>query len=383
MKKILFVSLNDHVAWGGSEVLWSEAAKSLANTCSIAVLVKKWKNTPQPIVTLQNCGVEVFYKPTIKIKGFKQVFIEKIKHKLGFKKEEPINELEAVKNIEQFDLVIISVGNHVDPKIVEYTGFLNKINKPYVINVQLATDLRHIEDPSILKLKIAYEKAKGVCYLSQENFNSIEMLFGVKLLNTIKIDNPFNYGQNYVKPNATPQVFNVACVAALTSFHKGQDILITVLSQEKWKNRNIFLNLYGNGINENQLKSLIKRYKLENKVCLEGHEPDKNKIWIENVACIMPSRMEGQSLAMLEALSFGRVVISTKVGDAERLIKDNITGFLAQGATVELLDEALERAWGKRNEWAEIGALARMHLYTVVQKDPVIEFAEKLEKLVK
>ena len=80
------------------------------------------------------------------------------------------------------------------------------------------------------------------------------------------------------------------------------------------------------------------------KPCLHrGFETDKVKIWKKNVACIMPSRMEGQSLAMLEAMSFGRMIIATAVGDAPRLIKDGETGFLIDAPTFALLIPCLKK----------------------------------------
>ena len=91
--------------------------------------------------------------------------------------------------------------------------------------------------------------------------------------------------------------------------------------------------------------------------------------------------MEGQSLAMLEAMSHGRLVISTVVGDAERLIEQNKTGFLIEAPTTELIDLALENAWKKRNDWVEMGKLSRDHLYKTITKDPVLEFSDKIEKL--
>ncbi|WNH09625.1 glycosyltransferase [Thalassobellus suaedae] len=98
---------------------------------------------------------------------------------------------------------------------------------------------------------------------------------------------------------------------------------------------------------------------------------------------VIPSRMEGQSLAMLEAMAYGRMVISTKVGDAERLVKHNETGFLIDAPTVALIDLALEKAWKERTNWVEMGKLSRKHLFEMIQKDPVIDFSNKLEELIK
>lgn len=381
MKKILFTSLNDHVPWGGSEVLWTEVAKKLSGKYQVVALVKKWSDPPKPIQNLEVCGVKIFYKPIVESLTFKQQFVEKIKRKFGFKKKKQLNDLEVVYGINSFELVIISFGDHADSKLKEYTEYLRGIKVPYVIIVQLATDLRYLEDIKILHLKEAYVHAKAVCYLSKENLETIELQFGVFLTNTLKIDNPFFYKQIYIAP-VEQRVYHVACVAALTTFHKGQELLVKALAQDKWRLRNICFNFYGIGINEIQLKNLIALYNLDNIVKLKGYESDNNKIWETNIACIMPSRMEGQSLAMLEAMSFGRMIISTKVGDAERLIRQNETGFLIDAPTLSFIDITLEKAWENRTNWIEMGKLSRKHLYGTIKKDPVIDFAEKLQSLI-
>ena len=62
---------------------------------------------------------------------------------------------------------------------------------------------------------------------------------------------------------------------------------------------------------------------------------------------------------------------------------DNVSGFIAEGATVKLLDEALERAWEKRDQWQQIGQLARQHIRERYPEDPVGEYADQILALVK
>ncbi|MDC0408584.1 glycosyltransferase [Flavobacteriaceae bacterium] len=141
------------------------------------------------------------------------------------------------------------------------------------------------------------------------------------------------------------------------------------------------LNLYGNGINKNQLERLIRKYELQDHVILHGFVPDKASIWMTNMCCIMPSRMEGQSLAMLEAMSCRRMVNSTPVGDARRLILDNETGFLIASPSLDHIDEALERAWAQKDKWIAYGKNARTHLFNTITSDPVEYFANKIKDL--
>ena len=65
------------------------------------------------------------------------------------------------------------------------------------------------------------------------------------------------------------------------------------------------------------------------------------------------------------------------------LIDDNDTGFIAEGATINLVDDALERAWQKRDQWEEMGKIAGQHIRERYPEDPVQEFADRIKALVK
>jgi len=374
MSKLLFITLNDHVPWGGSEELWSRTALTLVKDNYVTIVKKQWEKEQDCITEIIKLGGKLIYKPKPK----KTVFY-KLKSKLTnvtFNK----NDLNFVTDISTYDLAILSAGNHVNHKIVEYTSFLKQHGVEYVIAVQLATSLRNLHDNQIEKLKTAYNNAIGIGCLSSKNQDVLETQLGLSLDNVFRINNPFNYKQTYLYPKVN-EVFHVACVAAYTMFHKGQEMLLKVLSQDKWKERNICFNLYGKGVNENHFKSLIKLYGLEHLVKLKGHIGNKEEIWSVNHACILPSRMEGQSLAMLEAMSFGRMVISTAVGGADELIEHGKTGFLAKAPTIALLDDALEQAWEKRDCWLDMGKASRDKLFEVITEDPVEKFKKEIKKI--
>jgi glycosyltransferase involved in cell wall biosynthesis len=367
------------VPWGGSEELWSKVALNLKEKVDVSVLYKKWKQEPEQIKQLKKEGVTVIYKNSNTTKKGNSL-ISKFK-KIINTSQSSKRHLETLNQIQYFNLVVISLGNHVDTNILPYTNYLIRQQIPYIIIVQLATDLRYLSDVVIDQLIVAYKQAKIVFFVSKENAQKTELQFGTLLDNKALINNPFFYEQKYTPVEI--KEFNLACVAALNCFHKGQDLLVHVLNQEKWKKRNLVLNLYGNGVNKNQLERLIKLYNLEEKVKIRGFKENKAEIWKENIACVMPSRMEGQSLAMLEAMSHGRMIISTNVGDAKRLIINNKTGFIIDSPAIEFIDEALENAWNKRTNWEEMGLLSREHLYKTITIDPVVELSEKLIYLMK
>jgi hypothetical protein len=64
------------------------------------------------------------------------------------------------------------------------------------------------------------------------------------------------------------------------------------------------------------------------------------------------------------------------------LVRDGINGFLAKAATVDLLDEAMNRAWENRGRLKEIGAVAAKDVRNWVSADPAEDFVRELESLV-
>ncbi|MFT4800728.1 glycosyltransferase family 4 protein [Patiriisocius sp. Uisw_047] len=377
MKKVLFVSLNDHVSWGGSEVLWSKTAQRLTTKFKVSALLKKWTDIPIAVQEIEKAGVTIIYKEApIEVEiGI----VARIKRRLL----PPINNVLSndfvnIEDISSFSLVLISTGSNTDPKLVTYTTYLKSKNVKYVIIVQLATDLNYVHDNLLKQLKDSYEGAVSICFLSPDNKSKTEMMLGAELNNITFINNPFNYKQKYSLPTEG-STYNLSCVAAFTSFHKGQDLLLKALSNNKWKERNLIVNLYGLGTNLEQIKRLIEVYKLDDIVKIKGYEANKISIWEENIGCIMPSRMEGQSLAMLEAMSFGRMIISTDVGDAFRLIKHTETGYLIDFPSIKAIDRTLEEAWQNKKNWVSMGEKSYDHLHQVIKTDPVLDFSNKIK----
>jgi glycosyltransferase involved in cell wall biosynthesis len=165
-------------------------------------------------------------------------------------------------------------------------------------------------------------------------------------------------------------------VASYTPSHKGQDVLFEVLADNKWKSRNLSITLCGKGLYEDYLKDLANFYALSN-VTFGGQQP-VDKIWEDHHALLLPSRKEGMSLALIEAMMMGRFGISTDVGGAREIIEDNVNGFIAKGPTAELLDEAMERAWARRNDWQNISEKAFHSIRQQIPINPSGYLADKI-----
>ena len=77
------------------------------------------------------------------------------------------------------------------------------------------------------------------------------------------------------------------------------------------------------------------------------------------------------------------MAVVTNVGGASEILENNISGFVADDVSVTSINDALERAWDKRQEWESMGEKA-YHIYlNRIPNDPVAFFSNKLEHIYK
>ena len=168
----------------------------------------------------------------------------------------------------------------------------------------------------------------------------------------------------------------VACLGRLYPPEKGQDLLIRVLARDKWRTRALSLTFCGEGPQREGLERMASLHGVTN-VRFAGFTADVATVWNDHHALLLGSRCEGLPLVVVEAMLSGRVPIVTAVAGAE-VIDDGIHGFLASASTEDAIDDALERAWQRREEWRAIGAAASAHIRTLVPPDPPAVFAQTL-----
>jgi glycosyltransferase involved in cell wall biosynthesis len=114
----------------------------------------------------------------------------------------------------------------------------------------------------------------------------------------------------------------------------------------------------------------------------EGFVTEIEKVWSLNHVLVMPSRIEGLPLALVEAMLCGRPAVVTDVAGAE-VIEDGVSGFLAEAASVGCVGDALERFWTRKEEARNIGAAAVARIRHLVPRDPVRVFSDKIRELVR
>ncbi|NBO65763.1 MAG: glycosyltransferase, partial [Acidobacteria bacterium] len=172
------------------------------------------------------------------------------------------------------------------------------------------------------------------------------------------IHNPFSVEEstnNRSKPEST---IRLAFVARLECEIKCQDLLIQALSHESFHDKDLVLDIFGEGPDQEYLSSLIRFHGLDDKVRLKGHHPRPSEIWDDHDILVLTSRGEGTPLTLFEAMRAGRTAIVTNVGDSAMWMSGG-RGYISPAPTVESIRDTLHRALSERETWTDRGEKCR------------------------
>ena len=350
--RLAFITTNPGATeGGGSEILWIETALKLSQRLdmNIAVTIHDHSLLQPQIQLLKSNGVKIYYKD----KDNYDVLTKFKPH-----------------------MAIFSLGDHNEG--LDWFNACKTRNVKYCIINQLTKEGHWPNSITGLSVKQFYLSAEKVFFTSTNNLKLMERQIASSIPNAMQHFNPINIDRNTALDfPSSREVYALAFPARYLVLHKGQDVLFETLNQNKWKQRNLIINMYGNGEHQLQLEQLKEYYALDN-VIFNTYKKNILDIWRSNHGIIMTSRMEGVPIVLIGAMLCGRVPVVTDVGGCREIIQDNCSGFIAKAPTAELIDEALERAWNARERWEEIGAAAKQSILNFMPEDPVQDFIEKL-----
>lgn len=371
IKKIVFTTEN--VSWGGSELLWTKSITELVNQdCKVGVCVNQKLQLPDWIVALESeRRISIYRTPVLQLSKTKQIVNKFLPYKFRIKSKDKRQEFLAEFHP---DLLVINQGfnfNGVDIMAFAIQSKINYVTISHAVNEGLwpNLDLRK-------KMLRGFSNSQKNYFVSQDNLDVTEAQLGFKLQNSEVIRNPFNVPFDTDLDYPHHKNYHLACVGRYDFYAKGQDVLLRVLAQEKWKSRNLVVHFYGEGNDAENLKDLMQLYEIKN-VIVHPHT-DTIAIWENNQALVLTSRFEGLPLVLVEAMLCRRFAIITDVSGNKELVEDNQTGFIAAAPRPEYIDEAMERAWKVRENWKAIGEQARLELIKNIPENPALVFANKL-----
>ena len=352
-KRVLFFSTND--GWGGSEVACAKLAQSFfADGWRTALVMSK--HNPRPTI---------------------------------------LNEIKAEKNIEFFERNALDYGksirlanfiNGFDPDIIfisqghvfegaelmkwcqsngyEYANFIPLVTEHHISIIKPSKECVE-ENKNFLK------SSKMIFSDNQQAQKTMEKIFGVPFDNFSVMRNGFDvqYAQPMTWSNAMDDAYKLIFLGRFHCLHKGLDMLLEVLAMKKWKERPLQIMAFGEGEDRPMMEEYIKKHNIKSfNFC--GYTDNLEAEIKKFHGIIFPSRMEGTPISLIDAMLCNRMAVVTPVGGMPDLVIDGQSGFVANDASANGIDECLERAWQKRSEWKNLGENAGKRVKEVVSEFP-------------
>lgn len=360
---VVVTSIKD--AWGGSEELWALAIPYLIGLGYKITVAKEQIDTTHPqFRRLSDQGV------------YLKSLNPEAKEPNASISENSLRDYITSSNV---DFAVISQGVNFDGLGFGYICLLSKV--PYAMVSQKAAEIFWPFPPDRVAMRNVYLNAEKTYFVSNHNLNLTEEQFGIRFKNAQVMSNPVKF-QRLVRPYpSTTNGYKLACIGRFFIIDKGQDILIRILAQEKWRSRDVSVSFIGAGADRQGLVELAQLLDVKN-IEFVKQTDNVEKLWERYHALILPSRFEGTPLVLLEAMSLGRIGIVTNVGGNPDLVSDGVSGFIGPANEIDF-DQVMERAWQARDLWPQMGVRACETIVNTVPDSPEREFAISLDTLIK
>jgi sugar transferase (PEP-CTERM/EpsH1 system associated) len=132
----------------------------------------------------------------------------------------------------------------------------------------------------------------------------------------------------------------VVTVARLSP-EKGVDNLVRAASIAMQQVPELLFQVAGDGPCLVELRQMIAELGLAGKLSLLGMVRDIPDLLARVCLFVLPSRSEGVSLTLLEAMARGLPVVATRVGGTPEVVEDGVTGLLVPSEDLDRLAEAI------------------------------------------
>lgn len=168
------------------------------------------------------------------------------------------------------------------------------------------------------------------------------------------------------------------CIGRLVK-DKGVDVLLTAWANLPEKMRtNSLLLIVGGGSEKGELIAQANGLEIMSSIIFFGRREEVLDFYHASDIVVLPSRIEGLSNVMLEAMACGLPIICTEVGGAVEWIQSGKNGKLVPPEDVKALSGALQWIWENEEKWAELGMNARETILRSLTMDVLVEKLEKV-----
>lgn len=140
------------------------------------------------------------------------------------------------------------------------------------------------------------------------------------------------------------------------------------------------LVVVGDGSERENLLHLMSEFRVSESVLLAGaQESTRDYYWAGDIF-VLPSRTEGLSNALIEAMACGLPVVASKTGGALDIVKEGENGLLFDVANSTQLMRKLSWMITNRDQWKEMGTYARQSVQIYADLEMAAGYLDKVYK---
>ncbi|MEK6225049.1 MAG: glycosyltransferase [Chloroflexota bacterium] len=154
---------------------------------------------------------------------------------------------------------------------------------------------------------------------------------------------------------------------------KGQEYALKALRLVRDAGIDARLTLVGDGPDSGRLRTMAQVEGIEDHVVFAGGQLDPRPFLVEADVFVLPSRQEGFSNALLEAMATALPVVATAVGGNVEAIVDGEGGWIVPPEDSAALAEALIRSARSREELATMGVSNRRRVESTFSLDSSVD----------
>ncbi|MHA5065624.1 glycosyltransferase [Cetobacterium somerae] len=304
MKKIIYIIKDISIVGGREKIILDKANLLSKMGYEVTIISHEMKTLEVKEVfsgiNFLNLKLNKFFKNEKSKKIYRFLYLKKLKRELQIK----INELNP-------DIIV----GLCDVGFGEYLKLKTSAKKVLEIHGCYDFYFHGIQDyKKIFFIKNYLRKILFyIFFYRAQKYDKVVILSEVdankwKLENSIVIPNFYqNLNNVLINKNFVEKKF---ISAGRLSYEKGFDILIEVWKEIKKYDKNIKLDIFGEGPEEKKILSLIKNNKLEKSISLNKFTNQLSKKYKEYYGYILPSRFESFPMVVLESIANALPVIA-------------------------------------------------------------------------
>lgn len=157
------------------------------------------------------------------------------------------------------------------------------------------------------------------------------------------------------------------------AYVKGYDILLRAFARSDFMGAPAYLAIVGDGEEREKLTSLTQELGITGKVVFTGWLKDTRDAMAGSDVFALASRNEGMGRVFVEAMAAGLPVVGTRTGGIPALIRDGVTGLLADKDDIDSLAKAITTLVGDARLRSELGRNGREFVYPAFDENTMIE----------